>query len=128
MGRFSLRIPKSLHHELEMLAKDEGISLNQYIIYALTQKVALEKLGLEGKRLTPAQEKFLANVELTSPEQVAEQRAAFDALLSRLGEAATDEEVERYLSSREPIEAEPELKPEAVNRLKERIARVRQSA
>jgi Rad3-related DNA helicase len=127
MGRFSLHIPKTLHNELEVLARDEGISLNQYIIYALTQKVTLEKLGLESKRLTPAQEKFLANVELTPPEQVAEQRAAFEALLSRLGEAATNEEVERYLSSREPIELEPELKPEAVNRLKERIAQVRQS-
>ena len=36
MGRFSLRIPKTLHSELEFLAQDEGISLNQYIIYTLT--------------------------------------------------------------------------------------------
>jgi hypothetical protein len=59
---------------------------------------------------------------------VAEQRVAFEALLSRLGPEATDEEVARYLSAREPIEAEPELKPEAVIRLKERLAQVRQSA
>lgn len=128
MGRFSLRIPKTLHNELEVLARDEGISLNQYIIYTLTQKVTTEKLGLAGKKLTSEQAKFLANVQLTPPEQVAEQRVAFEALLSRLGKEATDEEVERYLSEREPIEAEPELKPEAVIRLKERIAQVRQSA
>ena len=128
MGRFSLRIPKTLHNELEVLARDEGISLNQYIIYTLTQKVTTEKLGLGGKRLTSEQAKFLANVVLTPPEQVAEQRVAFEALLSRLGQEASDEEVERYLSAREPIEAEPELNPEAVIRLKERIAQVRQSA
>jgi hypothetical protein len=126
MGRFSLRIPKTLYNELEVLARDEGISLNQYIIYTLTQKVTAEKLGLEGKKLTSEQAKFLANVQLTPPEQVAEQRVAFETLLSRLGQEATDEEVERYLSAREPIEPEPELKPEAVIRLKERIAQVRQ--
>lgn len=128
MNRFSLRIPKTLHNELEVLARDEGISLNQYIIYTLTQKVTIEKLGLGGKRLTSEQAKFLADVELTPSEQVAEQRVAFDALLSRLGPEATDQEVERYLSAREPIEAEPELKPEAVIRLKEHLAQVRQSA
>ena len=128
MGRFSLRIPKTLHHELEVLAKDEGISLNQYIIYTLTQKVTAEKIAGEGGKLTSEQAAFLASVKLVSPEQVAEQRTTFEALLSRLGPEATDEEVEQYLSEREPVEPEPELEPEAVIRLKERIAQVRQAA
>lgn len=127
MGRFTLRIPKTLHQELEGLARDEGISLNQYIVYTLTQKVTVEKLGLGGRRLTPEQAKFLANVRLTSSEQVAEQKVAFEALLSRLGSAASDEEVEKYLSERESMKPEPELNPQAVNRLKERIAQVKQS-
>lgn len=126
MGRFSLRIPKTLHQELELLAKDEGISLNQYIIYSLTQKVTAERLGLGGKRLTSEQSKLLADIELTPPEQVAEQKAAFEALLARLGPAASDEEVASYLSAREPVEAEPELNSEAVIRLRERIAQVKQ--
>jgi len=128
MGRFTLRIPKTLHNELEVLAKGEGISLNQYIIYTLTQKVTAEKLAVEGKRLTSEQAKFLANVKLVSPEQVAEQKTAFEALLTSLGPAATDEEMEQYLSEREPVEPEAELEAEAVNRLKERIAQVRQPA
>jgi hypothetical protein len=128
MGRFTLRIPKTLHSELEVLARDEGISLNQYIVYTLTQKVTAEKLGLEGKRLTAAQARFLANVKPIPPEQVAEQKAAFETLLSRLGPEATDEEVADYLSERESIEPEPELEPEAVTRLKARIAQVDQSA
>lgn len=128
MGRFTLRIPKTLHNELEVLAKSEGISLNQYIIYTLTQKVTAEKLGVEGKRLTSEQAKFLADVKLVAPEQVAEQKSAFEALLSRLGPEATDEEVEHYLSERESVDPEPELETEAVIRLKERIAQVRQPA
>ncbi|MEW5959812.1 MAG: toxin-antitoxin system HicB family antitoxin [Chloroflexota bacterium] len=128
MGRFTLRIPKTLHTELEVLAKGEGISLNQYIIYTLTQKVTAEKLAIEGQGLTSEQVKFLANVKLVSPERVAEQRTAFEALLTRLGPAASDEEVERFLSERETVEPEAELEVEAVNRLKERIAQVRQPA
>lgn len=127
MGRFTLRIPKTLHNELEALARDEGISLNQYIIYTLTQKVTAEKLGFGGETFSADQAKFLANIKVTSPEQVAEQKAAFKALLSRLGKEASDEEVEEYLSQRERAEPEPELKPKAVVRLKERIAQARSS-
>lgn len=128
MGRFSLRIPKTLHNELEVLAKEEGISLNQYIIYTLTQKVTAEKIGGEGRKLTSEQAAFLAKVKLVPPEQVAEQRTAFEAILSSLGPEASAEAIEQYLSEREPVEPEPELAPEAVTRLKERIAQVRQAA
>ncbi len=126
MGRFTLHIPKTLHNELELLAKEEGISLNQYIIYTLAQKVTTEKLGLGSQEFTPEQAKFLANVQLTPPEQLTEQRAAFEALLSRLGPEASDEKVEQYLATREPVDPEPELNQEAVIRLKERIAQARQ--
>lgn len=36
-GNISLRIPKSLHHELAEAAKAEGVSLNQYCLYKLAQ-------------------------------------------------------------------------------------------
>jgi acetylornithine deacetylase/succinyl-diaminopimelate desuccinylase-like protein len=90
----------------------------------------LEKLvlGQDGERqaLTPEKARLLANIRLIPPEQVAEQHASFEALLSRLGVAASDEEVEQYLSEREPVEPEPNLKPEAVMRLRERIAQAKQ--
>ncbi|MCD8211791.1 MAG: type II toxin-antitoxin system HicB family antitoxin [Oscillospiraceae bacterium] len=35
-GRFVLRIPRSLHKTLKEAAAEEGVSLNQYIIYKLT--------------------------------------------------------------------------------------------
>ena len=128
MGRFTLRIPKTLHNELEVLAKGEGISLNQYIIYTLTQKVTAEKIAVEGKNLTSEQVAFLANVKSVPPERVAEQKMAFEALLLRLGPEATDEEIEQYLSERESIEPEPELEADAIMRWKERIAQVKQPA
>ncbi|MEF9973652.1 MAG: toxin-antitoxin system HicB family antitoxin [Clostridia bacterium] len=36
-GKLSLRIPKSLHHDLALAAKREGVSLNQYALYKLSQ-------------------------------------------------------------------------------------------
>lgn len=36
-GRLNIRIPKSLHQKLSRQAKDDGVSLNQYILYKLAQ-------------------------------------------------------------------------------------------
>lgn len=36
-GKISLRVPKSLHRDLAQKAKDEGISLNQLILYKLAK-------------------------------------------------------------------------------------------
>lgn len=40
-GQFKLRIPKSLHRTLALQAKHEGISMNQYCMYLLSQNNAL---------------------------------------------------------------------------------------
>lgn len=36
-GQFKLRIPKSLHMELAVKSKEEGISMNQYCLYLLSK-------------------------------------------------------------------------------------------
>ena len=36
-GQFKIRMPKSLHRELALHAKREGISMNQYCIYLLAK-------------------------------------------------------------------------------------------
>ena len=36
-GKFSLRLPKSLHRDLALIAKQEGISLNQYVNSVLSR-------------------------------------------------------------------------------------------
>ena len=38
-GKFSLRLPKSLHRDLVLQAKREGVSLNQYITSVLSRTV-----------------------------------------------------------------------------------------
>jgi predicted RNase H-like HicB family nuclease len=36
-GKFVVRVPKSLHKHLSMMAQLEGVSLNQYILYKLSR-------------------------------------------------------------------------------------------
>lgn len=40
MARLTVRLPSTLHKQLTTLAKAEGVSLNQYIVYALARHTA----------------------------------------------------------------------------------------
>ncbi len=40
MSALSLRLPKSLHEQLREVAQEEGISVNQFIMLAVAEKVA----------------------------------------------------------------------------------------
>lgn len=40
MGTLSLRLPNSLHEKIRQLAKEEGISINQFIVSAAAEKMA----------------------------------------------------------------------------------------
>ncbi len=62
MSALSLRLPKSLHEQLRELAQEDGISVNQFVMLAVAEKVAsistieyLEKGARRGGR-----EKLLA--------------------------------------------------------------------
>lgn len=57
MSTLSLRLPKSLHDQLRELAQEEGISINQFVLLAVAEKVAaistieyLEKRAKRGSR------------------------------------------------------------------------------
>ncbi len=41
-GKFIIRIPKSLHRQLDLLAEREGVSLNQYLVSELSRTVGKE--------------------------------------------------------------------------------------
>ncbi|MFM2313094.1 MAG: hypothetical protein RLZZ04_2370 [Cyanobacteriota bacterium] len=103
MSRLTLRLPETLHQQLTNLAQGEGISLNQYIIYALTRQVT-----------------STYTVQAISKEDIAMQQNNFANLLTQLGEADT-KEIERVLSQREIVQPEPELTPQIINRLKSKI-------
>lgn len=40
-GRFNIRVPACLHRKLRRLAEREGVSLNQYVVYALSHTVGI---------------------------------------------------------------------------------------
>lgn len=42
-GKFTLRIPKTLHRELTLEAEEQGISLNQYLLFLITRRHYQEK-------------------------------------------------------------------------------------
>jgi len=71
MSRLTLRLPETLHKQLSALARREGISLNQYIVYALTRQVTL--------------------VQTVAEQELAQQQALLDALTQSLGQASFDE-------------------------------------
>ena len=105
MVRLTLRLPETLHGQLSALAHNEAVSLNQYIVYALTRQVTL------------------AYTVQPMPEgQIKEQKAAYSALLQSLG-PSTFQEVEKALAGREKAKPEKGLTPEALKALKRRIAR-----
>jgi antitoxin HicB len=41
-GKFIIRVPKSLHRQLDLLAEREGVSLNQYLVSELSRIVGKE--------------------------------------------------------------------------------------
>lgn len=43
-GNYSLRMPKSLHRDISLKAKKEGISLNQYCVYVLSKEIGKNDL------------------------------------------------------------------------------------
>lgn len=44
-GRVLLRLPRSLHQRLSMLAERDGVSLNQYIVASLAERVGAVSAG-----------------------------------------------------------------------------------
>ncbi len=58
----SLRIPKTLHNQVRELAQEEGVSMNQFVMLALAEKVAaLQAIDyLEERAKRGSREKMLA--------------------------------------------------------------------
>lgn len=108
MSRLTLRLPETLHQQLANLAQGEGISLNQYIVYALTRQVT-----------------SAYTVKVTSKEDREKQQHNFNNLVAQL-EKADAKEIDRLLSQREVVQPEPELTPDIVNRLKVKIRNQKQ--
>ena len=102
MSRLTLRLPDSLHRQLKAAARKENVSLNQFIVYALTRQMSSYE------------------IEETPAEEVRRQEENFFWLLEQL-RAGTPEEIRRALDAREPAEPEEVMAWPQVQQLRERV-------
>ena len=123
MSRLTLRLPETLHQQLAQVAEQEGVSLNQYIVYALTrQSVNAPVRGLSVETIS-------AQPDL----EVERQRSLFEALKGGLGEADRGD-IEAILAERasapqggrDVVSCEPELTTETIDRLRVKLQAVKQ--
>jgi len=108
MARLSLRLPDTLHHRLNLQAHREGVSLNQFLLFLLTER--------SGPAYTV----------VPSDKTAGEQQAALVRLRERLG-STSDEEVWKILDEREPAPPEADVgwTPELRQALEDRIEAAR---
>jgi HicB family len=110
MSRLTLRLPETLHQQLAQVAEQEGVSLNQYIVYALTrQTVNASVRGLSVDTIA-------AQPDL----EVEQQRSLFEALKNGLGEASPAD-IDAILAERDVVTCEPELTTETINNLRVKL-------
>ncbi len=102
MSRLTLRLPDSLHRQLKAAARKENVSLNQFIVYALTRQMSSYE------------------IEETPAEEVRRQEENFFWLLEQLREG-TPAEIQRALDAREPAEPEEVMAWPQVQQLRERV-------
>ena len=105
MSRLTLRLPETLHRQLEALAQSENTSLNQYIVYALTRQATIAY-----------------SVQSLPEKAIAEQKAHYTALLQNLGQASFDE-IESAMAERQAVEPEAGLTPDVVQAIKKRTSK-----
>lgn len=76
MARLTVRLPDSLHDALAELANREGVSLNHFVVYALTQATAVD--------------------------MAARQRQQFEAMRSRVPRERAEAALAQVLAERAP--------------------------
>lgn len=103
MSQLTLLLPETLRQQLANLAEGEGVSLNQYIVYALTRQVTLTY-----------------SVSSVPEEEIQQQRLSFTSLLQELGEASSSE-IATILAEREVVSPEKELDANTTALLRQRI-------
>jgi hypothetical protein len=103
MSLLKLKLPETLHSQLNIIAQNENISINQYVIYALT------------RHITSAY-----TVQPVSNSLINNQLDDFKELLQNLGQT-TLEEAKLILDEREKVNPEKELYPEVIKDLQKQI-------
>lgn len=104
MSQIEISVPDTLLYQLKTTASKEGVSLEQYILFALRRQAMLTSA-----------------IHRVSEKDAGFQHKDFTERIKRLGNASS-EELEEILQERDPVDPEPGLKQETVLRLKKRIA------
>ena len=103
MSRLTLRLPDTLHQQLIHLAESEGVSLNQYIVYALTRQSSTNYI-----------------IQPIPTQETNQQQSDFNNLLQKL-EKADSTDIEVALAERETVQPEKELTPEIIAQFQQRL-------
>jgi HicB family len=103
MSRLTLRLPETLHQHLMHLAESEGVSLNQYIVYALTRQTS-----------------SAYSVQVLSEAEVKQQEQSFAERLQHI-DIASSAEIQTILAEREIVEPEEGLSADVIHRLQQQI-------
>lgn len=72
-GKLLLRLPRSLHQRLTLLAERDGVSLNQYVVAALAERVGA---ATAGTRLVTEAQRMVRGVSMVLREAAGTLRAA----------------------------------------------------
>jgi hypothetical protein len=104
VSQVTLNLPNTLYHQLEIFAQNEGVSLPEYIVYALTYQI-----------------KSAYTVHVLPKEATSEQQIRFSELLKKLGQAPASE-IQEVLEEREVVEREAGLDQETMKRLHTKLS------
>ena len=104
MSQIQLTLPQTLHDQLDTLAKHEGVSLPEYILYILAY-----------------QARAAYTAQPVPQDALHTQHTQFSDLLKDLGQA-TVSEIQRVLGQRDVVQPEEELRAETTHRLQQKIA------
>ena len=107
MSRLTVRLPETLHQQLINLAQKEGVSLNQYIVYALTRQTSISY-----------------TVTSLSENDIKQQKQSFSNLIQELGET-DNESIEHILDQREKIAPIEEDHQTIIDQLSQKIAQTK---
>lgn len=110
MSVLTLELPEILYQQLEAQADSEGVSLTQHVLSTLARQAS-----------------FHYKMEALPPEAVQQQRESFDNFVASL-RSGSEEEIDRILAEREPIEPESSLPPETIARVRQLIQNKRASS
>lgn len=108
MATLSLEVPNGLHHKLLLAAENQGVDLNAYLLYSLTQLAEKDSAIV-----------FLSREEIAAQERnIAQIKAGL--------EPATPDQFGAALEWGEESEPEPELTPDLLAAIEEKIAQAKQ--